>query len=87
MLSPSSSHGVTTAIMGNCGVGFAPARPDDREFMIRMMEGVEEIPGFALMGGMRWEWESFPQYRDFLDRIPLAVNVATQVSHAPCAPT
>ena len=83
-LYPSSAHGVTTAVMGNCGVGFAPARTSEseREFMIRMMEGVEEIPGSALVEGMRWEWETFPEYLDLLDRIPHAVNVVTQVPHA-----
>ena len=61
MLSPSSWHGVTTALCGNCGVGFAPAHPHQREWMIELMEGVEDIPGAVLVEGMRWEWESFPE--------------------------
>ena len=80
-LSPSSWHGVTTAVMGNCGVGFAPARPAERDFTIRVMEGVEEIPGSALAEGMSWDWETFPEYLDSLDRQERAVDVVTQVPH------
>src|SRR5437899_5429853 len=60
LLAPSSWHGVTTAIMGNCGVGFAPVRPDARSFLIELMEGVEDIPGIALHEGIDWKWETFP---------------------------
>ena len=69
-LAPSSWHGVTTVVMGNCGVGFAPARPDRREWLIGLMEGVEDIPGTALSEGLRWEWETFPEYLDSVERQP-----------------
>ena len=81
LLSPSCWHGVTTAVMGNCGVGFAPARPDEHDWLIELMEGVEDIPGTALAEGLTWEWESFPEYRDALDRFPRAVDIAAQVPH------
>jgi len=61
-LAPSCFHGVTTVVMGNCGVGFAPVRPGQEEYLIGLMEGVEDIPGTALHEGIQWEWESFPQY-------------------------
>jgi len=61
-LEPSASHGVTTIVAGNCGVGFAPVRPDGRDELIALMEGVEDIPGTALTEGMTWGWESFPQF-------------------------
>ena len=80
-LAPSSWHGVTTLVMGNCGVGFAPARPERREWLIGLMEGVEDIPGSALSEGMRWGWESFPEFLDFLGSTPRAVDVATLVPH------
>jgi len=80
-LSPSSLHGVTTAVMGNCGVGFAPVRPSDRETLIRLMEGVEDIPGSALSEGIRWRWESFPEYMAALDAQPHAIDFAAQVPH------
>jgi N-acyl-D-aspartate/D-glutamate deacylase len=80
-LSPSSWHGVTTAVMGNCGVGFAPVHPGEEAFLIRVMEGVEDIPGSALAEGIDWKWESFPQYLDALDTMPRAIDVATQVPH------
>ena len=80
-LSPSVWHGVTTAVMGNCGVGFAPARPDQHDFLIALMEGVEDIPGAALTEGIRWGWESFPEYMDVLDKMPRALDVAVQVPH------
>jgi N-acyl-D-aspartate/D-glutamate deacylase len=67
-LSPSSNHGVTTAVMGNCGVGFAPVKPDKRDWLISVMEGVEDIPGSVLSEGIQWEWESFPEYLDALER-------------------
>ena len=66
LLTPSCWHGVTTVVMGNCGVGFAPARPGRHEWLIALMEGVEDIPGTALAEGIRWEWESFPEYLDAL---------------------
>jgi len=80
-LAPSSWHGVTTVVMGNCGVGFAPAAPDRHEWLIGLMEGVEDIPGTALAEGLRWGWESFPEFLDFLDAQDLALDVATQVPH------
>src|SRR3990167_10941686 len=67
-LAPSSWHGVTTVVMGNCGVGFAPVRPDRHEWLIELMEGVEDIPGAALSEGITWTWESFPEYLDVLGR-------------------
>ncbi len=80
-LSPSGWHGVTTVVMGNCGVGFAPVRPDKRDWLIALMEGVEDIPGSALAEGIRWDWESFPEYMDALDRMPRALDIGTQVPH------
>ncbi|NIV73446.1 MAG: amidohydrolase family protein, partial [Gammaproteobacteria bacterium] len=80
-LTPSGWHGVTTVVMGNCGVGFAPAQPDRHEWLIQLMEGVEDIPGTALAEGIRWEWESFPEYLDALERMPRALDVGTQVPH------
>jgi N-acyl-D-aspartate/D-glutamate deacylase len=80
-LAPSCWHGVTTLVMGNCGVGFAPVRPDQHAFLIELMEGVEDIPGTALHEGIRWEWETFPQYLDALARRRFAMDVATQVPH------
>lgn len=80
-LAPSSLHGVTTAVMGNCGVGFAPVRPSDRQTLIRLMEGVEDIPGAALAEGIRWQWESFPEYMSVLDASPHAIDYAMQVPH------
>lgn len=80
-LSPSSWHGVTTVIMGNCGVGFAPVRPAEKDYLIEIMEGVEDIPGSALAEGMTWDWESFPEYLDSLDRQPHSIDVAAQVPH------
>jgi N-acyl-D-aspartate/D-glutamate deacylase len=82
-LLPSVWHGVTTVVMGNCGVGFAPAAPDRHDWLIGLMEGVEGIPGAALRAGIRWEWESVPEYLDALDRLPLAVDVAAQIAHGP----
>jgi len=80
-LSPSCWHGVTTVVMGNCGVGFAPARPDRRDWLISLMEGVEDIPGSALAEGIRWTWETFPQYLDSLDAQARVLDVAAQVPH------
>ena len=81
LLTPSFWHGVTTVVMGNCGVGFAPAAPNRREWLIGLMEGVEDIPGSALAEGMEWGWESFPEYLDFLETLPKAIDVGTQVPH------
>ena len=81
VLAPSSWHGVTTVVMGNCGVGFAPVRPDRHQFLIELMEGVEDIPGSALADGITWNWESFPEYLDELDRLPRMIDVAAQVPH------
>lgn len=81
-LSPSTWHGVTTAIMGNCGVGFAPVKPQDREWLIRVMEGVEDIPGAVLSEGIKWDWESFPEYLDALDRSPKALDIGAQIPHS-----
>jgi N-acyl-D-amino-acid deacylase len=80
-MAPSSWHGVTTVVMGNCGVGFAPAAPDRHEWLIGLMEGVEDIPGTALAEGLKWDWESFPEYLDALERLPRSVDVATHVPH------
>lgn len=80
-MAPSSWHGVTTVVMGNCGVGFAPARPDKHEWLIGLMEGVEDIPGTALAEGMSWDWETFPEYLDALEKMPRAVDVGTHVPH------
>ena len=81
-LTPSSWHGVTTVVMGNCGVGFAPVRPDAKDFLIELMEGVEDIPGTALHEGIAWDWETFPEYLDALDKTPRTIDVAAQVPHA-----
>jgi N-acyl-D-aspartate/D-glutamate deacylase len=80
-MAPSSWHGVTTVVMGNCGVGFAPAKPDRHEWLISLMEGVEDIPGTALAEGITWEWETFPEYLDALEKLPRSVDVATHVPH------
>jgi len=80
-MAPSSWHGVTTVIMGNCGVGFAPAKPDRHQWLIGLMEGVEDIPGTALAEGMTWDWETFPEYLDALERLPRTVDVGTHVPH------
>ncbi|HEX3795355.1 MAG TPA: amidohydrolase family protein [Acidimicrobiales bacterium] len=81
ILAPSSWHGVTTLVMGNCGVGFAPAAPDRHDWLIGLMEGVEDIPGAALSEGMNWEWETFPEYLNALERRQWTVDVGTQVPH------
>jgi N-acyl-D-amino-acid deacylase len=82
-LTPSSWHGVTTVVMGNCGVGFAPAAPDRHDWLIELMEGVEDIPGTALTEGLTWDWESFEEYLDALDRRQFVIDVGTQVAHGP----
>ncbi|MEL6891534.1 MAG: amidohydrolase family protein [Actinomycetota bacterium] len=81
-LAPSSHHGVTTVVMGNCGVGFAPVRPGDESFLIELMEGVEDIPGTALHEGIDWRWESFGEYLDALEEMPRTVDVGAQIPHA-----
>jgi N-acyl-D-aspartate/D-glutamate deacylase len=81
-LSPSSWHGVTTAVMGNCGVGFAPVKRDRHDWLIELMEGVEDIPGSALAEGISWDWETFPEYLDSLDAKPRVLDVATHVPHS-----
>ncbi|MGI9591275.1 MAG: N-acyl-D-amino-acid deacylase family protein, partial [Myxococcota bacterium] len=80
-LTPSSWHGVTTVVMGNCGVGFAPAKQDRHDWLIGLMEGVEDIPGTALAEGITWEWETFPEYLDAVERKPHALDFCTQVAH------
>ena len=80
-LEPSSLHGVTTVVSGNCGVGFAPVRPGREQWLIELMEGVEDIPGTALTEGMTWQWESFPEYLDAIEKRELAVDYGTQIAH------
>ena len=81
-LEPSASNGVTTVVMGNCGVGFAPVRPAATAALIDLMEGVEDIPGSALSAGMPWgNWESFPQYLDVLGQRSYAIDLAAQLPH------
>ncbi len=81
-LAPSSHHGVTTVAMGNCGVGFAPVEPERHDWLIAMMEGVEDIPGTALHEGLKWDWNSFPEYLDALERQPRTIDVGTHFPHA-----
>src|SRR3954468_23605891 len=81
LLTPSCWHGVTTIVMGNCGVGFAPVAPDQHEWLIGLMEGVEDIPGAALSAGIQWKWETFPEYLDAIDAVPKAIDVGAQVPH------
>jgi N-acyl-D-amino-acid deacylase len=83
ILAPSSWHGVTTILFGNCGVGFAPVRPEHRSALIDLMEGVEDIPAPVLAEGLKWDWQSFPDYLDALDRMPRTIDVAAQVPHHP----
>ena len=81
LLTPTCWHGVTSVVMGNCGVGFAPVSPDRRDWLIGLMEGVEDIPGAALSEGIRWEWETFSEYLDAVDRAPKMLDVAAQIPH------
>ncbi len=81
LLTPSCWHGVTTVVMGNCGVGFAPVRPGTHDYLIKLMEGVEDIPGTALAEGIDWCWESFPEYLDALEKKPRALDVCAQMPH------
>ncbi len=80
-LAPSSWHGVTTVVMGNCGVGFAPVRPTDHDALVELMEGVEDIPGAALHEGVSFDWETFPEYLDALERLDHDIDLAAQVPH------
>ena len=82
-LTPSSWHGVTTVVMGNCGVGFAPAAPDRHDWLIALMEGVEDIPGSAMTEGIVWQWTSFPEYLDALAAKPRVLDVGAQIAHGP----
>ncbi len=82
-LSPSSSHGVTTAVMGNCGVGFAPCRLEDHDTLIKVMEGVEDIPGVVMADGLPWSWETFPEYLNALDAGRRDIDVAAYLPHSP----
>jgi len=81
-MSPSSAHGVTTVVVGNCGVGFAPCRPQDRQALVRLLEGVEDIPEAVMAEGLPWDWESFPEFLDSLDRRARDIDVATGRSSA-----
>ncbi|WP_340315819.1 N-acyl-D-amino-acid deacylase family protein [Rhizorhabdus argentea] len=83
VLAPSSQHGVTSIAMGNCGVGFAPARPDRHAWLIELLEGVEDIPGTALAEGLTWDWETFPEYLDVLERRSFTMDVGVHIPHAP----
>ena len=83
MLAPSCWHGVTTAMFGNCGVGFAPVRKEHRAALMDLMEGVEEIPGVVLADGLTWEWESFAEFLDALERRPHVIDIAAQIAHLP----
>jgi N-acyl-D-aspartate/D-glutamate deacylase len=82
-ITPSSWHGVTTVVMGNCGVGFAPCRRDDRSLLVKLMEGVEDIPGVVLTEGLSWSWETFPEFLDAIAARPHDIDVAAQLPHAP----
>ena len=82
-LKPSVNHGVTTAVMGNCGVGFAPCRSEDRDKLVKLMEGVEDLPGTVLHEGITWDWESFPEYLDALDSKPHTIDFAALIPHDP----
>jgi len=82
-LTPSSWHGVTTVVMGNCGVGFAPVRPGDENFLIQLMEGVEDIPGSALHEGIEWEWETFPEFLDAIEKKEFVMDLGFMIGHGP----
>ena len=82
VVAPSSLHGVTTIVMGNCGVGFAPAAPDRHAWLISLLEGVEDIPGTALAEGLTWDWETFPEYLDSIEAKPHSIDLATHLPHA-----
>ena len=80
-MTPSSWHGVTTAVFGNCGVGFAPVRPGTEEFLINLMEGVEDIPGTVLAEGIDFSWQSYPEYLDVLESMPRVMDIGSQIPH------
>ena len=82
-MTPSSAHGVTTAVMGNCGVGFAPCRPEDHDTLVDVMAGVEDIPGVVMVDGLPWTWETFPEFLDALDARPRDIDVAAFLPHSP----
>ena len=82
-LTPSSWHGVTTVVMGNCGVGFAPVKPGDQNFLIQLMEGVEDIPGTALHEGIDWEWETFPEFLDAIEKKEFVMDLGFMIGHGP----
>lgn len=82
-LNPSSSHGVTTVVIGNCGVGFAPCRPADRDLLVTTMEGVEDIPGIVMAAGLTWEWETFPQFLDAIEARAHDIDIAAFAPHSP----
>jgi len=82
-LAPSSWHGVTTLLFGNCGVGFAPVQKSHHQALIDLMEGVEDIPGITLTEGLKWNWESFPEYLDALQAMPRTLNIGAQLAHHP----
>ncbi|MDP2291224.1 MAG: amidohydrolase family protein [Actinomycetota bacterium] len=82
-VTPSGWHGVTTTVMGNCGVGFAPAAPDRHDWLIQLMEGVEDIPGSALTEGIKWGWETYPEYLDVLEQLPRVMDIGSQIGHGP----
>jgi len=83
LLDPSASHGVTTIVLGNCGVGFAPVRPGSEAWLVELMEGVEDIPGTALHEGIQWSWETFPEYLDALAAREYSMDLAAFIPHAP----
>ena len=83
LLAPSCWHGVTTVMFGNCGVGFAPVKKEHRGALMDLMEGVEEIPNPVLAAGLNWEWETFPQFMDELERRPRAIDICAQAAHLP----
>jgi N-acyl-D-aspartate/D-glutamate deacylase len=82
-MTPSSWHGVTTVVMGNCGVGFAPTEPDRHEWLIELMEGVEDIPGTAMTEGITWDWTTFPEYLDAVAARPHVLDIGAQIAHGP----
>ena len=82
-LSPSSSHGVTMVLIGNCGVGFAPCRKEDHDLLINVMEGVEDIPDIVMTEGLPWNWETFPEYLDTVDKGKRDIDVAAYLPHSP----
>ena len=82
-MTPSSAHGVTTAVMGNCGVGFAPCRAEDHDVLVDVMAGVEDIPGVVMVDGLPWTWETFPEFLDALDSRRRDIDVAAFLPHSP----